>query len=605
MQDFGYAGKYLSIYEGTQIWKAKVLSIFIQQEASVVLEKKYPDVSFYQGLIDWDKMRSMTDTVIIRAGQNVWIDTEFVRNYSESKSRGMRRGVYWFYDDRISPFTQASLLIELIKNDLPELEVFADWEKTYGGPYSDLSHVVEFMRLVEAGLSTVRVGMYTGYYWFKDHSSPTAHAEEYQYLSTKALWLAWYTSNPAYVLIPQPWSKITHWQYDTPAIGSQYGVQSGNIDMNYFNGTVAQFNSAYPISGTTPPEPGGTDYPFDGAVHTKLRRYNSDVHVIDTDPAKAHFEVYQSVSSIGKATVLAMAQKTGAQIAVNGGDYDPYTGDPTGLLAVNGVIKSPKEGYMPWLNISSGGQVTIEEWNSAVKPYNAVALRRMLVRDGKISTDTSAAWYERHPKTAYGVSATGHLIEVEADGRTDQSAGVTLFELAQLCIDAGCVRAADGGGGGDCTVVINGVVVNVPIADTTPGELRLVADAVLVFKQGGSGMGEGTAKEILNKTVTVRNGPSVLAGDTGLRIAAGGITNWVKIVDDTNHPNNAEYKWFQIDALGTKYCAYIYPTAATPTGERFTILTQPSGTPVGVPFTLTLTVQGFKDVTITGNLEPV
>lgn len=590
--------------EGVDHLTSIIRSLFPFLSISITQEVNFPDISFYQGAPNFETMVGMTRNVIIRAGQNVWKDSQFDRNYAEAKAKCMRRGVYFFYDDRASPEAQAAVLIPMIRDDKPELGVFVDWENTYSGAYGGLANVVKFMQLVEAGAG-VTCGMYTGYYWFKDHSNASTNAKEYAYLKTRPLWLAWYTTNPAYVSIPAPWSSLTFWQYGTPAIGSKYGVNTTEIDMNWYNGSLSQFNAAYPpAGGSVPPPPTGTDFPFDGAIHTKLRNYGSDVHLFLIQ--KARMEVYQSISSSGKATVLAMATKTGAQIAVNGGDYDPYTGDPTGLLAVNGVIKSLKEGYMPWLNITSDNKPSIEDWNSTVQPYNAVALRRMLVVDGKVSPNTSAAWYERHPKTAYGVNARGELIIVEVDGRTDQSAGVNLFELAQLCIDAGAVRAGDAGGGGDCTVVINGVVVNVPIADTTPGELRPVADAVIAFKlDGGGTVALGSAKEALGKIVTVRTSPQVVSGNgTSETVPSFGTINFAKIVPDLQHPNDPNYQWLQMDAAGTRFVNYYYPSTTLQTLKRFNILSMPTE-PTTTPFTFTISIDGYKTATITGNLEKV
>ena len=43
------------------------------------------DLSFYQGIIDFAKMKLLSDFVIIRAGQNYWIDSMFYLNWTEAK----------------------------------------------------------------------------------------------------------------------------------------------------------------------------------------------------------------------------------------------------------------------------------------------------------------------------------------------------------------------------------------------------------------------------------------------------------------------------------------------------------------------------------------
>lgn len=220
---------------------------------SIIMEKEFPDVSFYQGTIDWEVMANKTDAVIIRAGQNTWVDARFQHNWSEAKRLGMKRGTYWFYDDRTSPGAQAQIVADLLQDDQPEMEVWCDWEKSYGGQFSGLRNVVAFMQAVEARLPSARVGMYTGYYWFRENSNAVTNASQYAYLKDKPLWLAYY-ADVSEVRIPAPWTSLLLWQYGTPAIGPEYGVESTEIDMNYFNGTQADFDQRY----EAPPNGGGT-----------------------------------------------------------------------------------------------------------------------------------------------------------------------------------------------------------------------------------------------------------------------------------------------------------------------------------------------------------
>jgi GH25 family lysozyme M1 (1,4-beta-N-acetylmuramidase) len=218
--------------------------------ATIIQNKKFPDISFYQGLIDWGVMRSKTDTIILRAGQNIWADSTFLTNYAEAKRRGMRRGVYFFYDDRVSPGAQADLLITLIAGDLPELEIFCDWEKSYGGAFGGLKNVVAFMQAIERAFPSARVGMYTGFFWFIEHSNALLNWSQYQYLKDRALWLGYY-ANSIQVKIPAPWTALTHWQYGTPA--EQWGQQTYEIDLNFFNGTDEEFYARYGGGEVLPP----------------------------------------------------------------------------------------------------------------------------------------------------------------------------------------------------------------------------------------------------------------------------------------------------------------------------------------------------------------
>ena len=87
----------------------------------------------------------------------------------------------------------------------------------------------------------------------------------------------------------------------------------------------------------------------------------------------------------------------------------------------------------------------------------------------------------RHPRTAVGFSrdsATLYLLTV--DGRSPQSLGLTLVELAGVMRKLGAWNALNFDGGGSTTMVIDGAVMNVTSDQT--GE-REVGNALLVVKK--------------------------------------------------------------------------------------------------------------------------
>ncbi len=93
------------------------------------------DVSLYQDDnatpqgIDFVKMKNWgADFVIIRAGQNNWIDPDFARNWLEAKAAGIPRGAYWFYDPRRDPVSQAAAFCNLVASDPPEGRLWIDLE---------------------------------------------------------------------------------------------------------------------------------------------------------------------------------------------------------------------------------------------------------------------------------------------------------------------------------------------------------------------------------------------------------------------------------------------------------------------------------------------
>lgn len=255
-----YAGKYLKNYEIrrysyiTKLWEwlqGPLPSIIVSDDA-----EQFADVSFYQSRMNWQVYKQYARAAILRLGQNVWIDSELDYNYSEARNNGIALGCYWFYDDRVSPTQQANVIKQAMQGKSFEMELFVDWERDYGGNYGGLKNVVALMQTLDAaGLAVKSIGMYTGYYYFKEHSSASTHPNEYNYLKQKPLWLAWYAT-ASVVQVPPPWSTWTHWQFGTPSVN--WGQPTTEIDMNKANATRLEFATKYLGEVTPPPSTGGT-----------------------------------------------------------------------------------------------------------------------------------------------------------------------------------------------------------------------------------------------------------------------------------------------------------------------------------------------------------
>lgn len=243
--------------------------------ADITTVVQFPDTSFYQKEIDFEIMRNHTRAIILRGGQNVWPDDQFERSYAEAKRCGLLVGLYWFFDDRASPGAQADKLREVAEGKTFELEAFIDWENTYGGAHKGLKEAVSMMQRVESfNLDVKDVGMYTGYYWFRANSNPIRDASQYAYLKNKPLWLAWYTNNPSNVLVPAPWSKLTHWQFGTPIVA--WGQKTKELDMNFYNGSQVEFDDRYIVLQA------GEQMNYITTTDAKLWRYSNGTSQIDT-----------------------------------------------------------------------------------------------------------------------------------------------------------------------------------------------------------------------------------------------------------------------------------------------------------------------------------
>lgn len=216
-----------------------------------------PDVSFYQDdpntkvQIDFPKMKSAgASFVIIRAGQNTWVDTDFEYNWKQAGDAGLPRGAYFFYDSRVSPETQVNTWMKAMNGGIPECGAWMDFEDRYGGPHGKESHFREFAERVKDAFPTqVEVGVYTGPSYWKERIKDFAYWHQYP------LWIANYeVTKPG---IPPPWTadEWTFWQYTDRGDGHKYGAESSRIDLNYFNGDEKKFADMFGLSAPLPPTP--------------------------------------------------------------------------------------------------------------------------------------------------------------------------------------------------------------------------------------------------------------------------------------------------------------------------------------------------------------
>ena len=85
-----------------------------------------------------------------------------------------------------------------------------------------------------------------------------------------------------------------------------------------------------------------------------------------------------------------------------------------------------------------------------------------------------------NPRTAIGIIDNNHLVFVVSDGRTDESAGLSLYQLANFMQTLNCNIAYNLDGGGSSTMVFNGNVINNPTNTGRHSSERKVSDIVYI-----------------------------------------------------------------------------------------------------------------------------
>jgi MYXO-CTERM domain-containing protein len=191
------------------------------------------DVSYYQGTIDWAKVRDdgvRFAFIRVSDGLNT-IDSKFETYWAGSRAAGIHHGAYQFFRPNQDPIAQANLLLSKIgtlePDDLPPV---IDVESDGGlAPAQLASKVKQWVDHVTAAIGRPPI-IYTGFYFWRDEVGAPAFGADHP------LWHAQYTS-AACPNIPPPWEDWAFWQYtDT---GRVAGI-SGNVDVNRFNGTYDQ-----------------------------------------------------------------------------------------------------------------------------------------------------------------------------------------------------------------------------------------------------------------------------------------------------------------------------------------------------------------------------
>jgi exopolysaccharide biosynthesis protein len=185
-------------------------------------------------------------------------------------------------------------------------------------------------------------------------------------------------------------------------------------------------------------------------------------------------------------TTSTMAENNEAILAING---DFYGFRDSGLIIRNGVLYRDAARSSPdnqaLLIDELGNFTTITE--GSINGDNLIAqgilqsfsFGPVLVKDGVVqSCATNFVSSKANPRTAIGMIEPLHYLWVIVDGRTSQSSGMTLKQLAQVFVERGATIAYNLDGGGSSTLWFNGEVINNPVDGS--GSERKVSDIIYI-----------------------------------------------------------------------------------------------------------------------------
>ena len=225
---------------------------------------------------------------------------------------------------------------------------------------------------------------------------------------------------------------------------------------------------------------------------------NTTVYVADVQVSSAEYLKTALAQNTYGTNVTAKTSETAAAnnaiLAING-DY--YGANSTGYVIKNGVIYRDtvrdNASYGDLAIYADGSFGVIYENEVTAQELidqgvvNLLAFGPTLVENGEIVVDTSTEVgraMSSNPRTAIGIveeeDGSLHYIIVVSDGRTDESEGLTLYQLAEVMQQYGATTAYNLDGGGSSTLYFNGQVINNPTTNGNTISERAVSDIVYI-----------------------------------------------------------------------------------------------------------------------------
>lgn len=128
------------------------------------------------------------------------------------------------------------------------------------------------------------------------------------------------------------------------------------------------------------------------------------------------------------------------------------------------------------------GEVSTDELLTA-GAWQVLSFGPTLIENGKVvvsEDDEVGKAKSSNPRTAIGFVNDLQYVFVVSDGRTEESAGLSLSQLAEFMAELGVTDAYNLDGGGSSTIYFNGEVINQPTSNGRSIKERSVSDIVYI-----------------------------------------------------------------------------------------------------------------------------
>jgi len=225
---------------------------------------------------------------------------------------------------------------------------------------------------------------------------------------------------------------------------------------------------------------------------TTYREYDTNIYVADiTLSDSLLLKCAFANNSYGKNITNKtsnIASSNNAILAING-DY--YGVQEVGYVLKNGVIyrSTPKNNQEDLVIYKDGTFEIINESEVSIEEllnkgaYNILSFGPSLLINNTITVNENTEVGKSmasNPRTAIGYISNNHYVFIVSDGRTSESEGLSLYELATFAKKLGINTLYNLDGGGSSTMYFNGNIINNPTTNGRNISERSVSDIVYI-----------------------------------------------------------------------------------------------------------------------------
>jgi len=225
---------------------------------------------------------------------------------------------------------------------------------------------------------------------------------------------------------------------------------------------------------------------------TEYREYDTSIYVADVQVSSPEYlKTALAQNAYGRNVTektSEMAEDNNAILAING-DY--YGAQESGYVIRNGVIyrDTASDGQEDLVVYQDGSLGIIQEDEITAQELldngaqQVLSFGPALLENSTISvsqSDEVGKAKASNPRTAIGMIDDLHYVFVVSDGRTSESTGLSLYQMAEFMQSLGAETAYNLDGGGSSTMYFNSEVVNNPTTNGSRIEERSVSDIVYI-----------------------------------------------------------------------------------------------------------------------------